>query len=260
MAGGEDEAERDNYYPCSNPAGNGDSGGWGRGDRKKLGEYEESDELGSTADAGDLYDAAERDEAQIDNDIEPGKAACLWERPENKQAGAQNTAPFEGCVENDEADIARPAAGGESGGEVFEGSTNLGLQGFGEEGERFAETGGKGIAAESGHDQDDEAGDAHYRDEDAPGLEHPFKGGADVAAGGVERGEADAEQEQDGEQIVDSFEEPGRHLGGEGDVFRTGDEVRPDEFAGATEEDDGSEADHRIFENAPERGMRIQGT
>ena len=259
MAGGEDDAEGHNYYPCSKPASDGDSGGWGGGDAEELGEDENCNNLDAAADAGDLDDAAEGDEAEIDDNVKPREGVCLGEGAEDAEDGNEDGSPFDDGVEDDEADVGEFLARGEAGAEAFEEGSDAFLEVGGEEGEGFAEAVDEGVAAEAGEDEEEEAGAAEDGDEDAAGLQDPEEGGAEGATGGIEGGEAKAEEDEDGEEVVDALEKPGGHLGGDGDIFRAGDEVGADEFAGAAEEDDGGETDEGVGEDAAEGRVGVDG-
>ena len=223
-------------------------------------EDEEGDDLGTAADSGNLDDTAEGDEAKVDDDIEGGEGVGLGEGPEDEGAGAEDGSPFEDGVESDEADVGGAPAGGEAGGEVGEGTADFSLEGGGQEGESVAEALREGVTAAGGGYQNDEADRAEEGDEKSAGLEDPLEGGADGSAGGVEGGEADSEQQEGGEEVVDAFEQPGGHLGGEGYLFRAGDEVGANEFSGAAEQGDGGKADEGIAEDAPEGGVGIDAT
>ena len=259
LAGGEHDAEGKNYYPCSKPASDGDSGGGSSLHAEELREDENCNNLDAAANAGDLDDAAEGDEAEIDDDVEPGEVVGLGEGAKDAEDGGEDGGPFDDGVEDDQGDIGKFLAGGEAGAEAFEEEADFGLGGGGKEGEGFAESIDEGVAAKAGEDEEEEAGAAEDGDKDAAGLEDPEEGGAKGAAGGIEGGEAEAEEDKDSEEVVDTFEEPGSHLGRDGDVFRAGDEVGADEFSGAAEEDDGGEADEGIDENAAEGGVGIDG-
>ena len=257
MAGSEHDAERHNYYPCSKPTRDGDSSSWSGGDAEELGENENCNNLDAAADAGDLDDAAEGDEAEIDDNVKPREGVGLGEGAEDAEDGNKDGSPFDDGVEDDEADVGEFLARGEAGAEAFEEDADAGLGGGGEEGEGFTKSIDEGVAAETGKDEEEEAGSAENGYKDAAGLEDPEEGGAKGAAGGIEGGEAEAEEDKNGEEVVDAFEEPGTHLGGYGNVLRAGDEVGADEFSGSAEEDDGGEADESVDQNAAEGGVGV---